>query len=94
MKYPITIYAKDFDGNGSLDAIPTKYLPTSQEDTTMREYPVHTRDDMVKQMIGFRSKFQNYKLYAQATIDKMFTDKMVFQMVEVKDHCLVDQMVA
>jgi hypothetical protein len=74
-QYPITIYAKDFDGNGSFDAVPTKYLPTSQEDTTMREYPIHTRDDMVKQMIGFRSKFQNYKLYAQATIDKMFTEK-------------------
>jgi hypothetical protein len=74
-KFPITIYAKDFDGNGSFDAVPTKYLPTSQEDTTMREYPVHTRDDMVKQMIGFRSKFQNYKLYAEATIDKMFTEK-------------------
>jgi hypothetical protein len=74
-KYPVTIYAKDFDGNGSFDAVPTKYLPTSQEDTTLREYPIHTRDDMVKQMIGFRSKFQNYKLYAQATIDKMFSEK-------------------
>lgn len=72
-KYPISIYAKDFDSNGSFDAVLTKYLPTSQEDTTLREYPVNTRDDMVKQMIGFRSKFQNYKLYAQATIDKMFT---------------------
>jgi hypothetical protein len=74
-KYPVTIYAKDFDGNGSFDAVPTKFLPTSQEDTTLREYPVHTRDDMVKQMIGFRSKFQNYKLYGQATIDKMFSEK-------------------
>jgi hypothetical protein len=74
-KYPVSIYAKDFDGNGSYDAVPTKYFPTSQEDTTMREFPVHTRDDMVKQMIGFRSKFQNYKLYAQATIDKMFTEQ-------------------
>jgi len=74
-KFPVSIYAKDFDGNGSFDAVPTKYLPTSQEDTTMLEYPVHTRDDMVKQMIGFRAKFQNYKLYAQAPINKMFTEK-------------------
>ncbi|HKG67955.1 MAG TPA: VCBS repeat-containing protein, partial [Segetibacter sp.] len=43
-QYPATIYAKDFDNNGSFDAIPTLYLPTSQEDTTRREYPVHTRD--------------------------------------------------
>ena len=28
---------------------------------------------MVKQMIGFRSKFQNYKLYAQAPMEKVLT---------------------
>lgn len=83
-KFPVSIYAKDFDGNGSFDAVPTKYLPTSQEDTTMREYPVHTRDDMVKQMIGFRSKFQNYKLYAQATIDKMFTEKEMKEVLKLQ----------
>lgn len=72
-KYPANIYAKDFDNNGSYDAIPTLYLPTSQEDTTRREYPVHTRDDMTKQMIFFKSKFQNYKSYASATFSQMFT---------------------
>jgi hypothetical protein len=71
--YPVKIYAKDFDNNGSFDAVPTLFLPSSQLDTTKREFPVHTRDDMVKQMIVFRSKFQNYKSYATATIDSMFT---------------------
>ena len=74
-QYPISIYAKDFDNNGRFDAIPAIFLPTSQEDTIKREYPVHTRDDIVKQMIYFRSKFQNYKSYAAATFDKMFTPK-------------------
>jgi len=72
-QYPANIYAKDFDSNGSYDAIPTLFLPTSQEDTTRREYPVHTRDDMTKQMIFFKSKFQNYKSYASATFSQMFT---------------------
>lgn len=72
-KYPVKIYAKDFDNNGSYDAIPSIFLPTSQTDTTRREFPVHTRDDMAKQMIMFKSKFQNYKSYATATFDKMFT---------------------
>src|SRR5437764_5215317 len=49
-KYPVHIYAKDFDKNGSLDAIPTIYLPTSMEDTTRREYQVHTKDDITKQL--------------------------------------------
>lgn len=74
-QYPASIYAKDFDGNGSYDAIPTLYLPTSQEDTAKREYPVHTRDDMTKQMIFFKSKFQNYKSFATASFKKMFTSE-------------------
>lgn len=73
--YPVKIYAKDFDNNGTYDAVPTIFLPVSQTDTTKREFPVHTRDDMVKQMIMFRSKFQNYKSYASAPFDSMFTKK-------------------
>ena len=72
-KYPVKIYAKDFDNNGSYDAMPSIFLPTSQSDSTRREFPVHTRDDITKQMIMFRNKFQNYKSYATATFDKMFT---------------------
>ncbi|HUS01328.1 MAG TPA: VCBS repeat-containing protein, partial [Chitinophagaceae bacterium] len=71
--YPVKIYAKDFDNNGSYDAVPSIFLPTSQNDSTQREFPVHTRDDITKQMIMFRSKFQNYKSFASATFDKMFT---------------------
>jgi len=74
-KYPAGIYAKDFDNNGSFDAIPVLFFPTSQEDSVKREYPVHSRDDIVKQIISFRSKFQNYKSYASSTFDKMFTAK-------------------
>ncbi len=36
---------------------------------------MHVRDDITKQMIMFRSKFQNYKSYATATFDKMFTSE-------------------
>ena len=72
-KYPVHIYAKDFDKNGSLDAIPTIYLPTSMEDTTRREYPVHTKDDITKQLISFRKQFPTYRSYATATFDKMFS---------------------
>jgi hypothetical protein len=31
------------------------------------------RDDVIKQMIGMRSKFQNYKSFASATIDQLFS---------------------
>lgn len=76
-KYPVSIYAKDFDNNGSYDAFPALYLPTSQEDQTKKEYPAQTRDDIVKQMIGMRSKFQKYKVYATATMDQLFTKEQL-----------------
>ena len=83
-KYPVKIYAKDYDNNANYDAVPTIYLPTSQTDTTKREYPVHTRDDMAKQLIIFKSKFQNYNSYANATFDKMFSNE------ELKDALILN----
>ncbi len=71
--YPVKIYSKDFDHNGSYDAIPTVYLHTSQTDTTKKEYPAHTRDDMVKQMIGTRAKYHDYKSYAMVPFSEMFS---------------------
>ncbi|CAN5577065.1 VCBS repeat-containing protein [soil metagenome] len=74
---PVSIYAKDFDNNNSYDAFPSIYLPVSQEDTTKKEFPAQTRDDAVKQMIGMRSKFQNYKSYAGATMQELFSKEQL-----------------
>ena len=75
--YPISIYAKDFDNNGSYDAFPTLYIPTSHMDEVKKEYPAQTRDDIVKQMIGMRSKFQNYKTFAIATKDELLSKEQL-----------------
>ncbi|MCW3087411.1 MAG: RNA-binding protein, partial [Sediminibacterium sp.] len=82
-KYPILLYAKDFDNNGSYDAFPFLYLPVSQTDTTRKLFPAQTRDDIVKQMIGMRVKFQNYKSFASAGPDEMFSKE------QLKDALLV-----
>ena len=71
------MYAKDFDNNGSYDAFPALYLPTSQQDTTKKEYPAQTREDAVKQIISLRSKFQNYQSYARATIGQLFSKEQL-----------------
>ncbi len=76
-QYPVAVYAKDFDNNGSYDAFPSLWLPTSQLDQTKKEYPAQTRDDAVKQMIGMRTKFQNYKSFAAATMDQLFTKEQL-----------------
>jgi hypothetical protein len=76
-QYPVSIYAKDFDNNGSYDAFPSLFLPASQEDPEKKEFPAQTRDDIVKQMIGMRSKFQNYKSYATATMDQLLSKEQL-----------------
>lgn len=83
-KYPVSIYAKDFDNNGSFDAFPSLFLPASQEDRTLKEFPAQNRDDIVKQMIGMRSKFQNYKSYATATMDQLFTKEQLKDAIILK----------
>jgi hypothetical protein len=73
-EYPVYITAKDFDHNDSYDAFPSVFL--KDKEGVMREYPAQTRDDIVKQMIGMRVKFQNYKSFAEATMDSVLTPDM------------------
>jgi hypothetical protein len=70
-KYPVFITAKDFEGNGSFAAVPSSFLPDQKGE--MKEFPVFGRDDMVKQLISTRKKFTNYKSFAAATMDDIFT---------------------
>nr|WKN37314.1 VCBS repeat-containing protein [Tunicatimonas sp. TK19036] len=66
---PVTVYAKDFDYNGSTDAILTKY-------TQGKSYPVAGRNELISQMIIYtRKKFPNYIDYADATITDLFSEE-------------------
>lgn len=75
---PVRIRAHDFDGNGSYDAIPSLYLPaTLDENSPWLEYPAYGRDDMIKQIISTRVKYQNYRQYAFTPMDSLVpADKM------------------
>ena len=72
-QYPVRIIAKDFDNNGSYDAFTSLYLPASQTDTAKKEFPAQSRDDIMEQMPSLRKKFNNYKSFANATMDSVFT---------------------
>lgn len=76
-QYPVSVYAKDFDSNGSYDAILSLFLPASQEDPVKKEFPVPLRDDMTKQIIGMKAKFSDYKSFAKATMDQLFTKEQL-----------------
>jgi hypothetical protein len=73
-KYPVKIIAKDFDNNGSYDAIPSLFLPASQVDTTKKEFPAQSRDDIIEQLPALRKKYNNYKVFALATMDSIFPE--------------------
>lgn len=68
-KEPVTIYAADFDKNGSFDAVPALFLKDSAG--SRKEYPAHTRDDLIKQMILMRARYPKYHDFALATIQEV-----------------------
>jgi hypothetical protein len=70
-EYPVNIYAKDFDKNGSLDIITTVYLP--DEKGLLQEFPAQTRDDQVDQIPSLKKKFLTYKDFGKATFADIFS---------------------
>jgi len=69
-KYPVRIYAKDFDGNKSTDIITTVYLPDEQGE--LKEFPAQTRDDQTEQLPGLKKRFLTYKEFGKATFQDIF----------------------
>ena len=63
---PLSIYASDYDKNGTIDPIITTF-------NKGKEYPVHSRDDIIKQIPPLKKKFPDYASYAQATINEVLT---------------------
>lgn len=56
---PVSIYAKDFDANGSLDPFISRYIEGN-------EYPVHYRETMTEQIAGLRRLLTSYSRYGKA----------------------------
>ena len=66
--YPIGIYAKDYDNNGSIDPILSCY-------DEGKNYPVFSKDDIQQQLTILKNRFVKYNEYAGLTIDQVFTPK-------------------
>ncbi|MGB3079164.1 MAG: FG-GAP-like repeat-containing protein, partial [Saprospiraceae bacterium] len=63
---PITLYTKDFDGNGSLDPVLCFYFND-------KLYPYAGKDALIGQIPRLKKKFVRYTPYASATIKDIFT---------------------
>lgn len=70
---PMTIMGKDLDGNGSFDAMIFCYMKA--EDGLQKPFPMHTRDDLISQLISIRKKYPSYRGFGKATMDDLWSDK-------------------
>lgn len=67
-KEPAEMYYKDFDDNGSVDPILCFYIGG-------KSYPYVTRDELFDQMSIMRTRFTDYKSYADATLKDILTEE-------------------
>jgi hypothetical protein len=63
---PITVVYKDFDNNGSMDPILTQYIQG-------KPYPFPSRDELLDQLYGMRSKYTDYASYADVQLNNIFS---------------------
>jgi hypothetical protein len=65
-KEPAEMYYKDFDDNGSIDPVLCFYIQG-------KTYPYVTRDELLDQMSMMRTRFTDYKSYADVTLKDIFS---------------------
>jgi hypothetical protein len=70
---PYTLYAKDFDANGSVDPVGFAYYK-DKIGGSYQSYPTHFWDDLIGQSPMFRRKFDRYKYFAMSTEQTFFTE--------------------
>ncbi len=71
MEKPVTLIAKDFDGNGSVD--PVTFAHFKNDEGSYEAFPVHFWNELYGQSTLFRRKFDRYKSYARSNIHTLFT---------------------
>lgn len=76
---PVCIYAKDFDKNGSIDPILCQFIRGT-------EYPIASRDNLIKQLPYIESRFSDYKSYAMASFEKVFSKEELADALILKAH--------
>lgn len=70
---PVTLLAKDFDDNGTIDPVMFAYFKTDFNDGTFKSFPTNFWGDLYGQSPLFRAKFNSYKDYAKTTQDDLLT---------------------
>ncbi len=61
-KEAVCVYIKDYDSNGSIDPILAQYFKQEQ---TSELKPIHTRDDIFKQVVSLKKRYRTYSDFAK-----------------------------
>ena len=77
---PAELYYKDFDDNGSVDPILCYYIQG-------KSYPAVARDELLDQISTMRTKFPDYKSYADATLHDIFSEQELQNAGHLKATC-------
>jgi enediyne biosynthesis protein E4 len=65
---PLTLYANDFDRNGTVDPFISYFIQG-------KEYPLAGRDEALDQYLPFRKKFTDYASYARSTFGELLSEE-------------------
>jgi hypothetical protein len=71
--FPLKVFAKDIDGNGSIDPVLACYMRETMDDTVRKLFPIHFWDEMNQQSPAFRKKFTRYKQFGRATLEGLLS---------------------
>lgn len=69
-KYPMMLYAKDIDGNGSID--PIMFYNIKDADGERRLFPAINRDQFAEQVPSIKKRFLYHENYSTAGFDDIF----------------------
>jgi hypothetical protein len=85
---PLKIFAKDFDGNGSIDPLLACYMRESMDTDVKKLYPVHFWDELNSQSPKFRQKYLSYRQYGDETIFDVLTPDDLKDALVLEANCM------
>jgi enediyne biosynthesis protein E4 len=69
---PMSVYAKDLNQDRRLDAMLFCYM--NAEDGSRKPFPMHTRDDMITQLVSIRRQYPTYESFGRASLDELWSE--------------------
>jgi len=69
---PVYVYTRDYDKNGSFDPVLAMYFNTEEGEQLL---PVHSRDDVMKQLTVLKNDHTSYQDFANASFEELLKIK-------------------